>query len=176
MLTLYLPYNLRWPRAVISKRYAGHGPGRSSCFGTSGRRSSSLVGQSERIKSGRYGQGPNLPRPNRASGQTAAAGTGCAVSHRLHGGCPSLGGYGASSLALFKIQYLAAGIWFGFVLILFFGLEILLRVFLGSFFDGLSPKGGFLRFSSYETVKDGFATTVISLLWFAGLLIWKSQL
>ena len=82
-----------------------------------------------------------------------------------------LAGYGASSLDLFKIQYLAAGIWFGFVLILFFGIEILLRVFLGSFFDGLSPKGGFLRFSNYETMKDGFATTVISLLWFAGLLI-----
>ena len=82
-----------------------------------------------------------------------------------------LAGYGASSLDLFKIQYLAAGIWFGFVLILFFGIDILLRVFLGSFFDGLSPKGGFLRFSNYETLKDGFATTVISLLWFAGLLI-----
>jgi len=82
-----------------------------------------------------------------------------------------LAGYGASSLDLFKIQYLAAGIWFGFVLILFFGIEILLRVFLGSFFDGLSPKGGFLRFSNYETLKDGFATTVISLLWLAGLLI-----
>lgn len=82
-----------------------------------------------------------------------------------------LAGYGASSLDLFKIQYLAAGIWFGFVLILFFGIEILLRVFLGSFFDGLSPTGRFLRFSNYETLKDGFATTVISLLWFAGLLI-----
>lgn len=82
-----------------------------------------------------------------------------------------LAGYGASSLDLFKIQYLAAGIWFGFVLVLFFAIEILLRVFLGSFFDGLSPKGGFLRFSNYETLKDGFATTVISLLWFAGLLI-----
>jgi hypothetical protein len=82
-----------------------------------------------------------------------------------------LAGYGASSLDLFKIQYLAAGIWFGFILILFFGIEILLRVFLGSFLDGLSPKGGFLRFSNYETLKDWFATTVICLLWFAGLLI-----
>jgi hypothetical protein len=82
-----------------------------------------------------------------------------------------LAGYGASSLDLFKIQYLAAGIWFGFILILFFGIEILLRVFLGSFLDGLSPKGGFLRFSNYETLKDWFATTVIGFLWFAGLLI-----
>lgn len=82
-----------------------------------------------------------------------------------------LAGYGASSLELFKIQYLAAGIWFGFVFILFFGIEILLRVFLGSFFDGLSPRGDFLRFSNYETLKEGFATTIISLLWLVVLLI-----
>jgi hypothetical protein len=112
------------------------------------------MGQSERVESGRYGQDRKLPRPNRASRQTAAPGTAALYLTGFMVVALHLAGYGASSLDLSKIQYLAAGIWFGFILILFFGIEILLRVFLGSFLDGLSPKGGFLRFSNYETLKD----------------------
>lgn len=49
-----------------------------------------------------------------------------------------LAGYGVSSLDLIKIQYLAAGIWFGFVLLVFFGVGSLLRILIGSILDGLS--------------------------------------
>jgi hypothetical protein len=63
--------------------------------------------------------------------------------------------------------------------LLFFGVVSLLRILIGSFLDGLSPKGGLMRLRYYSALKEWVPTMVISLGWlvifFIATTLWPTS-